>query len=71
MENEEIKTEERKTEPAGISKEDMQAAIAQAVAEAVKATRESMLEEIQKKTLSTETEEGEKTDYETIVGDIQ
>lgn len=71
MENEENKNEERKTEPAGISKEDMQAAIAQAVADAVKATRESILEEIQKNTLSTETEEGEKTDYETIVGDIQ
>ena len=68
MENEEV--EERKTEPACISKEDMQAAIEKAVADAVKATRESMLEEIQKKTLSTETEDSEKTDYDSIVEDI-
>ncbi len=56
-------TEERKTEPAAISREDMDEAIKKAVAEVVKSTRESMLKEIQDAKLREESSENAEGDY--------
>lgn len=67
MENEMLDTppaaEDRKNEPAAISREDMDEAIKKAVAEAVKSTRESMLKEIQDAKLREESSENAEGDY--------
>ena len=67
MEKEIIETppaaEERKNEPAAISREDMDEAIKKAVAEAVKSTHESILKEIQDAKLREESSENAEGDY--------
>lgn len=72
MENEDqIQEPERRTEPAAISKEDMQQAISLAVEQAVKQTREVMEKEFQRKTLETETDSGKEDDYASLVEDLK
>lgn len=72
MENEDqIQEPERKTEPAAISKEDMQQAINLAVEQAVKQTREAMEKEFQRRTLETETDSGKEDNYASLVEDLQ
>lgn len=55
--------EERKNEPAAISREDMDEAIKKAVSEAIAATRESVLKEIQNAKLREESSENAEGDY--------
>lgn len=76
MENENLETppatEERKNEPAAISREDMDEAIKKAVAEAVKSTREAVLKEIQDAKLKEESGEAEGGySYSELVEDLE
>lgn len=75
MENEPIETppesEPRKNEPATISREDMDEAIKKAVSEAVAATREAVLKEIQDAKLKEEANETEDFSYNSLVEDLQ
>lgn len=76
MENEKLDTppvaEDRKNEPAAISREDMDEAIKKAVAEAVKSTREAVLKEIQDAKLKEESDEAEGGySYSKLVEDLE
>lgn len=75
MENEEeVKEEviERKNEPAGISREDMESAIAKAVADAVAATREEMKKMYGDQVLKSEVSSGDGGEsYSELVEDLE
>lgn len=76
MENEKLETppaaEDRKNDPAVISREDMDEAIKKAVAEAVKSTREAVLKEIQDAKLKEESGEAEGDySYSALVEDLE
>lgn len=76
MENEKLDTppatEERKNDPATISREDMDEAIKKAVSEAVAATREAVLKEIQDSKLKEESSEAEGDySYSALVEDLK
>ena len=76
MENEKLDTppatEERKNDPAAISREDMDEAIKKAVSEAVAATREAVLKEIQDSKLKEESSEAEGDySYSALVEDLE
>ena len=76
MENEKLDTppatEERKNDPAAISREDMDDAIKKAVSEAVAATREAVLKEVQDSKLKEESSEAEDDySYSALVEDLE
>lgn len=64
--------DDRKNEPAAISREDMDEAIKKAVSEAVAATREAVLKEIQDSKLKEESSEAEDDySYSALVEDLE